>query len=171
MNCDPHAPILAHDARGSDAVPAASGEQASKRGPRALNLGGSVARKRPAGTPRTSSAAAGTALVSAEIRDFRVEHAQLLKLQAVEMRAHENKAAEEQRAHENKAAEEQRARDKEAAAEQRAHELNLVIASAKANAPKTVEQQLVELKGLLEKGLVTQEHHDKLKMKCLETAF
>ena len=87
VNCDPHAPILAHDARGSDAVPAASGEQASKRGPRALNLGGSVARKRPAGTPRTSSAAAGTALVSAEIRDFRVEHAQLLKVQAVEMRA------------------------------------------------------------------------------------
>ena len=84
---------------------------------------------------------------------------------------HENEAAEEQRAHENKAAEEQRARDKEAAAEQRAHELNLVKAKAKANAPKTVEQQLVELKGLLEKGLVTQEHHDKLKMKCLETAF
>jgi hypothetical protein len=143
-NFDPHAPILAHDARGNDAVPAASGtsESASKRGPRALNLGGSVARKRPAGTPRTGSAAAGTALVSAEIRDFRVEHAQLLKLQAVEMRAHENKAAEEQRA-----------RDKEAAAEQRAHELALVYAAAKANAPKTVEQKLVELKGLLEKGL------------------
>ena len=89
VNCDPHAPILAHDARGNDAVPAASGtsESASKRGPRALNLGGSVARKRPAGTPRTGSAAAGTALVSAEIRDFRVEHAQLLKVQAVEMRA------------------------------------------------------------------------------------
>ena len=84
---------------------------------------------------------------------------------------HENEAAEEQRAHEIKVAEEQRARDKEAAAEQRAHEFNLVIASAKANAPKTVEQQLVELKGLLEKGLVTQEHHDKLKMKCLETGF
>tara|TARA_B100000513_G_scaffold19768_1_gene7811 strand:+ start:295 stop:522 length:228 start_codon:yes stop_codon:yes gene_type:complete len=66
---------------------------------------------------------------------------------------HENEAAEEQRAHENKAAEEQRARDKEAAAEQRAHELALVYAAAKANAPKTVEQKLVELKGLLEKGL------------------
>ena len=80
-----------------------------------------------------------------------------MKINADEMRAHENKAAEKQRAH-----------DKEAAAEQRAHELNLVYAAAKANAPKTVEQQLLELKGLLEKGLVTQEHHDKLKMKCLK---
>ena len=59
-NFDPHAPILAHDVRGKDAVPAASGssDPASKRGPRALNLGGSVARKRPAGPPRNSSAAA-----------------------------------------------------------------------------------------------------------------
>ena len=82
---------------------------------------------------------------------------------------HENEAAEEQRAHENKAAEELRAHEIKVAELQRAHELNLV--KAKATAPKTVEHQLLELKGLLEKGLVTQEHHDKLKMKCLDTAF
>ena len=47
----------------------------------------------------------------------------------------------------------------------------MAVSMRRCDAPKTVEQQLVELKGLLEKGLVTQEHHDKLKMKCLETAF
>ena len=47
----------------------------------------------------------------------------------------------------------------------------MAVSMRRCDAPKTVEQQLVELKGLLEKGLVTQEHHDKLKMKCLDTAF
>lgn len=172
-NFDPHAPILAHDARGKDAVPAAAGTggHGTKRGPRVLNLGGSSARKRPAGTPRTGSAAAGTAQVGAEIREFRVENAQLQKFLAVEMREHENKAAAEQRALDKEAAAELRAHELKVAAERRAHELDLVKATAMANAPKTVEQQLLELKGLLEKGLVDQEHHDKLKMKCLETAF
>ena len=96
-----------------------------------------------------------------QLRNFMVEVVEREKAAAA--------AAAALRAHENKAAEELRAHEKKVAAALRAHELNLV--KAKATAPKTVEHQLLELKGLLEKGLVTQEHHDKLKMKCLETGF
>ena len=126
----------------------------SNRPPEALSIGGSSgACRRTAGKPRNAQAA--NAMVT-ELRNFMVEVVEREKA----VRAHEEKAAAALRAHEE-----------EAAAEQRALELNLVYAAAKANAPKTVEQQLLELKGLLEKGLVTQEHHDKLKMKCLDTAF
>ena len=144
----------------SDAVSTASdttseaSSAGSNRPPEALSIGGSSgARRRTAGKPRNAQAA--NAMVT-ELRNFMVEVVEREKA----VRAHEEKAAAALRAHEE-----------EAAAERRALELNLVYAAAKANAPKTVEQQLLELKGLLEKGLVTQEHHDKLKMKCLDTAF
>ena len=153
----------------SDAVYTASdttseaSSSGSNRPPKALSIGGSSgARRRTAGKPRNAQAAAANAMVT-QLRNFMVEEVERVKADAA--------AAAALHAHENKAAEELHAHEKKVAAALRAHELNLVKAEAKANAPKTVEQQLVELKGLLEKGLVTQEHHDKLKMKCLETGF
>ena len=122
----------------SDAVYTASdttseaSSSGSNRPPKALSIGGSSgARRRTAGTPRNAQAA--NAMVT-QLRNFMVEEVERVKADAA--------AAAALHAHENKAAEELHAHEKKVAAALRAHELNLVKAEAKANAPKTVEQQL-----------------------------
>ena len=132
----------------SDAVSTASDTTSeaisagSNRPPEALSIGGSSgARRRTAGKPRNAQAAAANAMVT-QLRNFMVEEVERVKADAA--------AAAALHAHENKAAEELHAHEKKVAAALRAHELNLVKAEAKANAPKTVEQQLLELKGLLD---------------------